>query len=70
MAENRDLLDEFIDIKNDWQALSNPVSDVANALSANPEEVKTWNPADYKERPSRASLAMRMHARSAATSAR
>lgn len=29
MAENRDLLDEFIDIKNDWQALSNPVSDVA-----------------------------------------
>ncbi|WP_317431494.1 4Fe-4S binding protein [Parolsenella catena] len=51
MAENRDLLDEFIDIKNDWQALSNPVSDVANALSANPEEVKTWNPADYKERP-------------------
>ena len=50
MAENRDLLDEFIDIKNDWQALSNPVSDVANALSANPEEVKTWNPADYKAR--------------------
>ena len=51
MAEKRDLLDDFIDIKNDWQALSNPVSDVANALAANPEEVKTWNPADYKERP-------------------
>ena len=51
MAEKRDLLDEFIDIKNDWQSLSNPVSDVANALAANPGEVKTWNPGDYKDRP-------------------
>lgn len=51
MAQNRDLLDEFIDIKNDWQALSNPVNDVANALSARPEEVQAWNPAEFKERP-------------------
>ena len=51
MAEKRDLIDELIDIKSDWQALSNPVADVANALAANPEEVKTWNPAEFKERP-------------------
>ena len=51
MAEKRDLIDDFIDIKNDWQALSNPVNDVANALAAKPEDVQTWNPADYKERP-------------------
>lgn len=50
MAE-RDLIDEFIDIKSDWQALSNPVNDVANALAANPEELPTWNPADYKQKP-------------------
>lgn len=51
MAEKRDLLDEFIDIKNDWQSLSNPVEDITNALAANPEEVETWNPSDYKDRP-------------------
>lgn len=51
VAEKRDLIDEFIDIKSDWQALSNPVADVANALAANPEVVHGWNPADYKERP-------------------
>lgn len=51
MAEERDLLDELIDIKSDWQALSNPINDVTNALMAKPEEVKVWNPADYKERP-------------------
>ena len=51
MAEKRDFIDELIDIKSDWQALSNPVNDVANALAANPDEVQTWNPADYKQRP-------------------
>lgn len=51
MAEKRDFIDEFIDIKNDWQSLSNPVADVTNALAANPGEVKTWNPGDYKARP-------------------
>ena len=51
MAEKRDLIDDFIDIRSDWQALSNPVADVANALVAKPGEVKGWNPADYKQRP-------------------
>lgn len=51
MAEERDLIDEFIDIKSDWQALSNPLNDVTAALTAQPNEVKIWNPADYKERP-------------------
>ncbi len=49
--EKRDLLDEFIDIKNDFQSLSNPVQDIAGALATNPEDVDTWNPADYKDRP-------------------
>lgn len=51
MAEERDLIDEFIDIKSDWQALSNPLNDVTNALMAQPGEAQIWNPADYKERP-------------------
>ena len=51
MAEKRDLIDEFIDIKSDWQSLSNPVADVTNALAGDPTEAPTWNPADYKERP-------------------
>ena len=49
--EKRDLIDDFIDIKNDFQSLSNPVQDIAGALAANPEDVDAWNPADYKDKP-------------------
>lgn len=51
MAQERDLIDEFIDIKSDWQALSNPLNSVTNALMNEPDNVPIWNPADYKERP-------------------
>lgn len=51
MAKKRDFLDDIIDIQNDWQAVQNPLGNLASALGAEPGEVKTWNPADYKERP-------------------
>ena len=51
MAQKRDLIDEFIDIKNDWQSLQNPLANVTSALTAQPGEIKSWNPADYKEKP-------------------
>lgn len=51
MAQERDLIDEFIDIKSDWQALSNPLNDVASALTGDPAQAKVWNPAEFKERP-------------------
>ena len=48
----RDFLDEIIDIKEDWDALSNPLGDLADNLTdAATGERKMFNPADYKERP-------------------
>lgn len=51
MAKKRDMLDDIIDIQSDWQAVSNPLGSLTNALAGEPGDVKTWNPADYKERP-------------------
>ena len=51
MAEKRDFLDDIIDISQDFQAIRNPLADIANTLAAKPGEVPVWNPADYKERP-------------------
>ena len=48
MAEKRDFLDDIIDISQDFQAIRNPLADIANALAAEPGEVPVWNPADYK----------------------
>jgi Fe-S-cluster-containing hydrogenase component 2 len=51
MAKKRDFLDDIIDIQGNLDAVRNPLGGLANALTATPDEVKTWNPADYKERP-------------------
>ncbi len=51
MAQKRDFLDDLIDIQADWQALSNPLGDIADSLSADPSQRKVFNPADYKEKP-------------------
>jgi ferredoxin len=51
MAENRDFLDDLIDIQEDWKAVRSPLAGIANSLAAKPEEIPVWNPADYKERP-------------------
>ncbi|MCI1666265.1 MAG: 4Fe-4S ferredoxin [Atopobiaceae bacterium] len=51
MAQKRDLLDDIIDIQGDWKAISDPLGNLANALTDEPGTTPTWNPADYKERP-------------------
>lgn len=51
MAENRDFLDDIIDMSQDFQAIGNPLSEIANAFAAEPGDVPVWNPADFKERP-------------------
>lgn len=57
MAEQRDMLDELIDIQRDWQALSNPLGGVIDTLAADPSKVEEWDPSKYKEVP-RANSAM------------
>ena len=49
--EERDFLDELIDLQSDWRALSNPFGDIADSLMEDPEKKKVWTPSDYKEVP-------------------
>ncbi|MBR3234656.1 MAG: 4Fe-4S binding protein [Atopobiaceae bacterium] len=51
MAEERDMLDDLIDIQEDWQALSNPFGGVLDTLTQDPSKVKVWDPSEYKEVP-------------------
>jgi ferredoxin len=51
MAEKRDVIDELIDLQQDWQAVRNPLGDVANQLMADPDELPQYNPSDYKDTP-------------------
>lgn len=51
MAKKRDMIDDIIDIQRDWQAVSNPLGNIAGTLAQDPSEVKVFNPADYKSRP-------------------
>lgn len=53
MADNgyNELLDELIDMQKDLKALQNPLGNLAAALTAEPEEEQTFNPADYREKP-------------------
>ncbi len=50
MAEpqNRDLLDDIIDIQKDWSAVSNPLGNIVDTLSADPDKVRRWDPDEYK----------------------
>lgn len=50
MAEKRDMLDDLIDISQDWQKVSNPLGDIAGSLT-DPSKARVFNPADYKGRP-------------------
>lgn len=50
-GQNRDFLDEIIDISSDFKSLQNPLSSLVNSLSLEPGEERVWNPADYKQRP-------------------
>ncbi len=51
MAEQRDMLDDIIDIQRDWQAVSNPFGGVLDSLTQDPSKVKQWDPGEYKEVP-------------------
>lgn len=51
MAEQRDMLDDLIDISDNWQAFSNPLNSVIDTLAADPATVKRWDPGEYKEVP-------------------
>ena len=44
--EERDFLDELIDLQSDWQALSNPLGDIADSLMEDPGQKKRWTPSD------------------------
>ena len=50
MAEKRDFLDDIIDIQSDFQAVSNPLGSLADALTGE-TKVKEWDPSRYKDRP-------------------
>ena len=51
MAEQRDIIDDLIDIQENWAALSNPLGGMIDTLAVDPSKVKTWNPGEYKETP-------------------
>ena len=51
LAKRRDMIDDLIDIQNDFQAIQNPLGGIANTLATDPSQVKVYNPADYKEKP-------------------
>lgn len=49
--EKRDMLDEIIDFRRDLKAVQNPLDGITGALIQDPDNVPTWNPGEYKERP-------------------
>ena len=51
MAEQRDIIDDLIDIQDNWAALSNPFGGMIDSLTADPSKVKKWDPGEYKEIP-------------------
>lgn len=54
MAKNSaytEMLDEIIDIQKDLKAISNPLGNLASALTGEAEEEATFNPSDYREKP-------------------
>lgn len=50
MAEHGDIIDELLEIQNDWNAISSPLSHIADTLTGAVEETP-YNPADYKGKP-------------------
>ena len=51
MAQKRDILDDIIDIQDNWQAVQNPLAGLADSLAQDPSQRKVFDPADYKEKP-------------------
>ena len=51
MSENRDMLDDLIDIREDLSAVSNPLGKLLSAFTQEGEDIKPYDPRDYKETP-------------------
>ena len=52
MAQHkRDLLDDLIDISNDWNAISHAGDDLVSQLTTDPEDEEFYDSSDYRERP-------------------
>ncbi len=51
MAQKRDFIDDIIDIQSDFRAVQNPLGNIANTLSQDPDQVAVYDPSDYKEKP-------------------
>jgi MinD superfamily P-loop ATPase len=56
MAGKRDVIDDLIDIQNDWKAVKNPFGGIADSLAADPDSQNLYDPSNYKERPRISSL--------------
>ena len=60
MAQKRDLLDDFIDIQRDWNAVSHSTDGIKDSLTSSlmgeESNRKVFDPQDYKERPRANSL--------------
>ena len=50
-AKKRDFLDEIIDIKSDWNALSHRGDEIIDQFTNEAEDLPLFDPEDYKERP-------------------
>ena len=50
-AKKRDILDEIIDIQQNWNALSNTGNELLEQFTADPRDIADFDPADYRERP-------------------
>lgn len=51
MAKARDMIDEIIDLQDSFQAVRNPLGNVADQLMSDPESIPRYNPDDYKDKP-------------------
>lgn len=48
MANERDFIDEMIEIQKDWKAVSNPLGNLATALTTEAAPEKPWDPSQFK----------------------
>ena len=46
MAKERDMIDEIIDLQDNFLAVRNPLGNVADQLMGDPDTIPHYNPAD------------------------
>ena len=50
-GDERDMIDELMDIEKGLQSVSNPFASITQALMEDPAKRRVWNPGDYKAKP-------------------